>query len=508
MMKRIIVPALQFLNLCLAIGWFSLFPFTKNIVFALAGAVVFLLAELILLYKANLKLERTRKYKSNFKKLGYELNVAASQISAVSNNLSSTLDENNAFSQQMYAQSEEMKNYNNRVSETIENTINLIKQVIYGLQNIQQSTDNLKEISVSCDDVISVSLAEILHILKAIKDIQQSSNDTIAYMSGLNDSAQEIKKILETVNNISEQIHILAVNASIESSRAGQAGRGFAVVSAEIRNLASNTSEAVNEIGQIFDKIQSQLNSVNSQLNINSENVEVGVSKSRIIEKNLADIQLSFSKMLDNISNISALTNEQVAAASNVSDIIVSVEDIVSKTDESVDCVCKSIGKQKDNVAYMAQMGGNLSDANNILSILIEDNNFDKLANQKNSSIENYLNKFKTIVADLNANNGFMALDKDTHSRLLTELKNKYDFIQAIWTNDKSGKFIISLPPAGIVNGNIREWFKKGIKGEFFESQPYISAITRTPCVTLSAPIKNSIGEIVGVIGIDIEIAD
>ena len=507
-MKRIIVPALQFINFCLAIVWFSLFPFTKNIILASFGAAALLAAELFLLYKANLKLERTRKYKTNFKKLGYELNVAASQISAVSNNLAATLDENNAFSQQMYAQSEEMKNYNKRVSETIENTITLIRQVILGLQDIQQSTGSLKEISISCDSVISVSLAEILHILKAIKDIQKSSNDTIAYMSGLNDSAQEIKKILDTVSNISEQIHILAVNASIESSRAGQAGRGFAVVSSEIRNLASSTSEAVNEIGQIFDKIQAQLNSVNSQLNINSENVEVGVSKSKIIEKNLGDIQLSFSKMLGNISNISALTNQQVSVASNVSDIIVSVEDIISKADESVDCVCRSIGKQKDNVAYMSQMGGNLSDANNILNILIEDNNFDKLASQKNNSIEKYLNKFKSIAADLNANSSFAALDKDRRTRLLTELKNKYDFIQAIWTNDKSGKFIVSLPPAGIVNGNIREWFKKAVNGEFFESQPYISAITRTPCITLSAPIKNAAGEIAGVIGIDIEIAD
>jgi hypothetical protein len=81
---------------------------------------------------------------------------------------------------------------------------------------------------------------------------------------------------------------------------------------------------------------------------------------------------------------------------------------------------------------------------------------------------------------------------------------NKYSFVEAVWTNDRKGRFICSIPKAGIANANVREWFKQSIKGQDFVSAIYISAITRNPCITVSAPIKNASGDIVGVVGIDI----
>lgn len=62
--------------------------------------------------------------------------------------------------------------------------------------------------------------------------------------------------LTEMVNNISRQTNLLALNASIEAARAGEHGKGFAVVAEEIRNLASNTSDAANEISLLIEQIQ------------------------------------------------------------------------------------------------------------------------------------------------------------------------------------------------------------------------------------------------------------
>jgi methyl-accepting chemotaxis protein len=69
-------------------------------------------------------------------------------------------------------------------------------------------------------------------------------------IDNLSKSAQEIGKVVETINDISEQTNLLALNATIEAARAGEAGKGFAVVAGEIKALASQTAEATLEIRQ------------------------------------------------------------------------------------------------------------------------------------------------------------------------------------------------------------------------------------------------------------------
>jgi methyl-accepting chemotaxis protein len=66
---------------------------------------------------------------------------------------------------------------------------------------------------------------------------------------GLADAADKIGKVIDMINDIAGQTNLLALNATIEAARAGEAGRGFAVVASEVKNLASQTAKATEEIG-------------------------------------------------------------------------------------------------------------------------------------------------------------------------------------------------------------------------------------------------------------------
>jgi methyl-accepting chemotaxis protein len=80
------------------------------------------------------------------------------------------------------------------------------------------------------------------------------------------------------------------------------------------------------------------------------------------------------------------------------------------------------------------------------------------------------------------------------------------DQIEAIWTNDNKGNFIYSNPPAGIANATVRDWFNESMKGTTYVSNIYISAISKSPCMTISLPIYNTSRQVIGVIGADIGI--
>lgn len=77
--------------------------------------------------------------------------------------------------------------------------------------------------------------------------------------------------------------------------------------------------------------------------------------------------------------------------------------------------------------------------------------------------------------------------------------------VEAVWSNRVDGTFIYSNPPAGLVNAKARPWFVEAAKGNIYVSSVYISALTKRPCLTISAPIVQD-GHVVGVVGIDLSV--
>ena len=100
------------------------------------------------------------------------------------------------------------------------------------------------------------SVSEISRQVTNALEISQSAvaqaNRTNTTMTTLNTAVQKIGEVVDLINTIAAQTNLLALNATIEAARAGDAGKGFAVVASEVKQLASQTSKATDEIaGQI-----------------------------------------------------------------------------------------------------------------------------------------------------------------------------------------------------------------------------------------------------------------
>jgi methyl-accepting chemotaxis protein len=75
---------------------------------------------------------------------------------------------------------------------------------------------------------------------------------------GLSESGQKIGAVVELINDIAEQTNLFALNATIEAARAGEAGKGFTVVASEVKNLASQTARATEDIAAQIVDMQSE----------------------------------------------------------------------------------------------------------------------------------------------------------------------------------------------------------------------------------------------------------
>lgn len=143
----------------------------------------------------------------------------------------------------------------------------------------------------------------------AMGAVREQVESIAARILSLAEQAQAIGDIITTVNDISEQTHMLALNASIEASRAGEHGRGFSVVAAEVKALADQSKKATGQVRQILGQIQK---ATHGAVMTTEEGTKSVAAATRVVSEAGANIQ-TLSDLLAQAS----LTAAQIAASAN-----------------------------------------------------------------------------------------------------------------------------------------------------------------------------------------------
>ena len=185
----------------------------------------------------------------------------------------------------------------------------------------------------------------LVNDLKRQSDVISATNsDVAASMQALQEKANAVKSIADTIFAISNQTNLLALNASIESARAGEAGRGFAVVADEIRQLAEKTrletENIANILGELSDNAAHAANEVKKSVHATNEqeqmigqviesfnamNADVNELIGNIgeIDTMLTNLSAANNQIVENIMHLSATTEEVTASSVQAADLSV-----------------------------------------------------------------------------------------------------------------------------------------------------------------------------------------
>lgn len=254
-----------------------------------------------------------------------KLEVTAVDLSSQSGIIADKTEQN---SQKIYQQ----RNETNAVAEAVDQLAQSTQDIIQHVHNANSQVD--QTLSLGQDGIRQVSKSQ-----RSVNDLASKLDSASDVVTRLNNHAQGITGILNTIEEIAEQTNLLALNAAIEAARAGEAGRGFAVVADEVRSLSQRTSSSTSEIQQVMESVQQSATEATQLMQASSLLAEESVADAGQAKEMLTQILEAVEAISHLATHISSATEQQAALSeeihSNTDTIRGVADDLARDADES-----------------------------------------------------------------------------------------------------------------------------------------------------------------------------
>ena len=242
-------------------------------------------------------------------------------------------------------------NQTNEISAATESIVSMASSVKEVSGNAERSSDVARhavEIAHKGGDAVR-------RTIDGMNAIRETIQETSKRIKRLGESSQEIGNIIELINDIAEQTNILALNASIQASMAGEAGRGFAVVADEVQRLAERSTNATKQIEVLVRTIQSDTNEAVVSMERSTTDVVGGALLAENAGAALDEIEQVSNQIANLVQNISESAREQAGSTADVARRTTKLREISDQTSKAARATAASISNLSGLASQLRQ---------------------------------------------------------------------------------------------------------------------------------------------------------
>ncbi|MFH1035658.1 MAG: methyl-accepting chemotaxis protein [Pseudomonadota bacterium] len=319
---------------------------------------------------------------------------------------------------------------------------------------------------------------------QSVRHIAQSTEEAAAFArqvagttQSLHQGSQNIGEIMGIIGRVAKQTKLLSINAAVEAARAGEHGLGFAVVATEIQTLADQTMQAASRVGEILQSIQGQVEELVGA---------VGSQEGGLKEDGPASLYGLMSR-------ISQAGRQQ--------------EERVDQVNLDIQSVAKTASEHSQSAEQLSRLGEQVRDLS------------DRLLTGLGSFRLPAHAQARQVVEAVSGHPELLSLDRRRMEAFLRQVAGRYPFLELLYATNAQGRQITDNIAQGAFqatygggfgqNWSRRPWFQGAVNsGGACISDLYRSVASDNFCFTISVPLKDAAGRLLGVLGADVHFGD
>lgn len=252
-----------------------------------------------------------------------------------------------------------------------------INETITANQNasklVAETSVDMLTLSGRTSDSISEGGQEVESLKGEINKVNDNILETVTLMTELDDQAQQILMILNTLNGITKQTNLLALNASIEAARAGESGKGFSVVAEEIRSLAENSQKSTEVISAIINTVIGKIEQASEKVKVIDISFKTSKSSSDKVDDIFHHIIKDTDEVVDKAKLVKELIRNLTEDNSKISKDMNTISAGSEETAASIEEITANILEQNNRIQDIAKNYKDIDELNQRLSELVNE---------------------------------------------------------------------------------------------------------------------------------------
>lgn len=356
---------------------------------------------------------------------------------------------------------------------------------------IATNAANQADLAAQAEQAGTFGAAAVEEALRGVEEVERRISAIATRADSLGARSREIYRVLDLISEIAQETHILALNAAIEASAAGEHGRRFSVVAEEVRRLAERSRESTEAVRTLLEEFSASIRATVVATEESSKEVNRVLERTRTAAASIEQLRQAIANTAQAAREISLATQQQRTASDQVVLTLKEVSQVIQKMAEGL----KDFSGTADRLSQLA-----LS-----IQLLTQSFHLDSPKSVKHIA--------QVLAETLGAEAGhWEALDVT-----FTQALKQNPFLENAFLTDPEGKLMAFTPnpelkvkdvnTVPVVGQNLSErpWFQAVMRDQRTILTPvYTSLLTGERCFTVAAPVRDPEGNLVGVLGLDV----